>query len=99
MIIPSVELQKRIEDTIRYRFFDRLDMYDVYRWLDNFDDNELEMAVSVFERLEYYREEDLLGILASKLHDIIQEAWKAVNKGVNLHFVPLGRPGKSGYVI
>lgn len=99
MKIPSEELQKRIEDTIKYRFYDRLDLYDVYRWLDNFEDDELELAVSVFERLEYYREEDLLGILASKLHDITLDAWEVVNNGINLHFVPLGRPGKSGYVI
>ena len=53
MRIPTEDLQKRIVDTIRYRFYDRLDLYDVYRWLDNFEDAEQEMAVSVFERLEY----------------------------------------------
>ena len=67
MRIPSEDLQKRIVDTIRYRFYDRLDLYDVYRWLDNFQDDEQEMAVSVLEKLEYYREEDLLGILFRKL--------------------------------
>lgn len=44
MRIPSEELQKRIVDTIRYRFYDRLDLYDVYRWLDNFQDSEQELA-------------------------------------------------------
>ena len=52
MKIPSEDLQKRIADTINYRFYDRLDLYDVYRWLDNFQDDEQEMAVSVLEKLE-----------------------------------------------
>ena len=51
MRIPSEDLQKRIVDTIRYRFYDRLDLYDVYRWLDNFQDDEQEMAVSVLEKV------------------------------------------------
>ena len=99
MRIPSEELQKRIVDTIRYRFYDRLDLYDVYRWLDNFQDNEQELAVSVFEKLEYYREEDLLGILSKGLYRIISDCWKENKKAVNLIFMPLGRPGKSGHVI
>ena len=99
MRIPSEELQKRIVDTIRYRFYDRLDLYDVYRWLDNFQDSEQELAVSVFEKLEYYREEDLLGILSKGLYRIISDCWKENKKAVNLIFMPLGRPGKSGHVI
>lgn len=99
MRIPSEELQKRIVDTIRYRFYDRLNLYDVYRWLDNFQDDEQELAVSVFEKLEYYREEDLLGILSNGLDRIICDCWKENKKTVNLIFMPLGRPGKSGHVI
>ena len=99
MRIPSEYLQKRIEDVIRYRFYDRLDLYDVYRWLDNFSDDEQEMAVSVFEKLEYYREEDLLGILASKLKTILSDIRAEINKAVHLRFMPLGKPGKSGHAI
>ena len=99
MRIPSEELQNRIVDTIRYRFYDRLNLYDVYRWLDNFQDDEQELAVSVFEKLEYYREEDLLGILSKGLYRIISDCWKENKKAVNLMFMPLGRPGKSGHVI
>jgi len=80
MRIPSEDLQKRIIDTIRYRFYDRLDLYDVYRWLDNFQDDEQEMAVSVLEKLEYYREEDLLGILFSKLNTISEDVWREFQK-------------------
>lgn len=99
MRIPSEELQKRIVDTIRYRFYDRLDLYDVYLWLDNFTDDEQELAVSVFEKLEYYREEDLLRILSQCLYHIVKDKWEASNKSVYLRFVPLGKPGKSGHVI
>lgn len=80
MRIPSEDLQKRIVDTIRYRFYDRLDLYDVYRWLDNFQDDEQEMAVSVLEKLEYYREEDLLGMLLSKLNTIFNDLWGEIQK-------------------
>lgn len=99
MRIPSEDLQKRIVDTIRYRFYDRLDLYDVYRWLDNFEDDEQEMAVSVFEKLEYYREEDLLGILLPKLKAIIDEIYEELQKKFHINFMPLGKPGKSGHVI
>lgn len=74
---------ERIVDTIRYRFYDRLDLYDVYRWLDNFQDDEQEMAVSVLEKLEYYREEDLLGMLLSKLNTIFNDLWGEIQN----HFV------------
>lgn len=99
MRIPSEDLQKRIVDTIRYRFYDRLDLYDVYRWLDNFQDDEQEMAVSVLEKLEYYREEDLLGILLSNLNSILEDAWEKIQKPFRIWFMPLGKPGKSGHVI
>lgn len=99
MRIPSEDLQKRIVDTIKYRFYDRLDLYDVYRWLDNFQDDELEMAVSVLEKLEYYREEDLLGILSSKLNTIFKDVLREFQKPFRVLFMPLGRPGKSGHII
>ena len=99
MRIPSEDLQKRIVDTIRYRFYDRLDLYDVYRWLDNFQDDEQEMAVSVLEKLEYYREEDLLGMLLSKLNTIFNDLWGEIQKSFRVLFMPLGKPGKSGHVI
>lgn len=99
MKIPSEDLQKRIVDTIRYRFYDRLDLYDVYRWLNNFQDDEQEMAVSVLEKLEYYREEDLLGILYSKLDTIFKDVWREFQKPFRVLFMPLGKPGKSGHVV
>lgn len=99
MRIPSEDLQKRIVDAIRYRFYDRLDLYDVYRWLDNYTDDEQEMAVSVFEKLEYYREEDLLGILAYKLKAILLDMRTEIKKAFHLRFMPLGKPGKSGHAI
>ncbi len=99
MRIPSENLQKRIVDTIRFRFYDRLDLYDVYRWLDNFSDDEQELAVSVFEKLEYYREEDLLGIIESNLNSALYDAWIEKHKSLRLHFIPLGKAGKSGHAI
>lgn len=99
MKIPSEVLQKRIVDAIRFRFYDRLDLYDVYRWLDNFNDDEQELAVSVFEKLEYYREEDLLDILCKGLYHILDDYWRENGKAAHIRFMPLGRPGKSGHVI
>lgn len=99
MRIPSEDLQKRIVDTIRYRFYDRLDLYDVYRWLDNFEEDELELAVSVFEMLEYYKEGDLLDFLCKGLYHIIHDYWNENGKGALVRFLPLGRPGKSGHVM
>lgn len=96
MRIPSEDLQKRIIDTIRYRFYDRLDLYDVYRWLDNFQDDEQEMAVSVLEKLEYYREEDLLGILLSKLNTILEDLWSEIQKPFRIFLCHWANQGKAG---
>lgn len=76
-----------------------MDLYDVYRWLDNFSDDEQELAVSVFEKLEYYREEDMLSILSNGLYHIINDFWKENKKAAHLRLMPLGKPGKSGHVV
>lgn len=100
MRIPTAEQQERINDTIHNRFYDRLSLYDVYKWLDNFEDDEIELAVSVFEKLEYYRESDLLNILSNQFeNNLLPEVSKMGSMNVNIRFIPLGRPGKSGYVV
>lgn len=100
MKVPSEEIQKRIEDTISYRFYDRINLYDVYRWLDNFEDDEIELAISVFEKLEYYRENDLHNILNRQFTEsLLPDVSKNGTKNVIIRFIPLGRPGKSGYVV
>ena len=71
----------------------------MYRWLDNFQDDEQEMAVSVLEKLEYYREEDLSGMLLSKLDTIFKDLLGEIQKPFRVLFMPLGKPGKSGHVI
>ena len=41
----SKEIEKRIEDIVSNRFYNQITPYDVIRWLFNFDDEDVELAV------------------------------------------------------
>lgn len=42
----SKEIEKRIEDIVSVRFYNQITPYDVIRWLFNFDDEDVELAVN-----------------------------------------------------
>lgn len=89
-----VHLQNRLEDVIHSRFFDRIGMYELYLWLDNFRPEEYDMAISVLEHIDFYRESDFYSLL-----------WQAVESlhlnyaHSRLYFIPIGKAGKSGDII
>lgn len=47
----SKEIEKRIEDIVSVRFYNQITPYDVIRWLFNFDDEDVELAVRVSSSL------------------------------------------------
>lgn len=85
----SQEHQRRIEDCIEFRFYSSLRFSMITDWLQNFDDSEIDMAISILEHIDYYRTEDISSILMKGL-DTLLVAKK------RLHFVAVGQPGKSG---
>lgn len=85
----SQEHQRRIEDCIEFRFYSSLRFSIITDWLQNFDDSEIDMAISILEHTDYYRTEDISSILMKGLDKLL------VTKK-RLHFVAIGHPGKSG---
>lgn len=87
----SKEIEKRIEDIVSVRFYNQITPYDVIRWLFNFDDEDVELAVQLLEHVVFLRDDDVKG----RLYDQIMKLPKESRK----HIVPLGKPGKSGAAI
>lgn len=87
----SKEIEKRIEDIVSNRFYNQITPYDVIRWLFNFDDEDVELAVQLLEHVVFLRDDDVKG----RLYDQIMKSPKDKKK----HIVPLGKPGKSGAAI
>lgn len=87
----SKEIEKRIEDIVSSRFYNQITPYDVIRWLFNFDDEDVELAVLLLEHVVFLRDDDVKG----RLYDQIMKLPKESRK----HIVPLGKPGKSGAAI
>lgn len=87
----SKEIEKRIEDIVSVRFYNQITPYDVIRWLFNFDDVDVELAVQLLEHVVFLRDDDVKGRLYEQILKLPDETRK--------HIVPLGKPGKSGAAV
>lgn len=87
----SKEIEKRIEDIVSVRFYNQITPYDVIRWLFNFDDEDVELAVQLLEHVIFLRDDDVKGRLYEQISKLPKDRPK--------HIVPLGKPGKSGAAI
>lgn len=87
----SKEIEKRIEDIVSVRFYNRITPYDVIRWLFNFDDEDVELAVQLLEHVIFLRDDDVKGRLYEQILKLPKDRTK--------HIVPLGKPGKSGAAV
>lgn len=87
----SNEIEKRIEDIVSVRFYNQITPYDVIRWLFNFDDEDVELAVQLLEHVVFLRDDDIKGRLYEQVMKLPKDRKK--------HIVPLGKPGKSGAAI
>lgn len=93
MKLPDSQQQTRIENIIHSRFFDRTNLYNVYKWLENFEDGEMDDAIDIMEHITYFRESDIVDML----NKIFEEIFKVLNpKETTMYILPLGEPGKSG---
>lgn len=87
----SKDLDERIEKIVSLRFFNHITPYDVIRWLCNFDDSDVELAVQLLEHVLYLRDNDV----KKRLND----SFLSLPKNKTKHIVPLGNPGKSGVAV
>ena len=67
----SQEQQRRIEDCIEFRFYSSLRFSMITDWLRNFDDREIDMAISILEHIDYYRTEDISSIMMNGLYKLL----------------------------
>lgn len=82
-----------ISDTVQYRFYHRITERNVYEWLNNFKQAEVDLAIEILKHIDYYREDDIISILKGYLIDYVKK------NSLHLHFVPVGKAGKSGQMI
>ena len=87
----SKEIEKRIEVIVSVRFYNQITPYDVIRWLFNFDDEDVELAVQLLEHVIFLRDDDVKGRLYDQIVKLPNDRRK--------HIVPLGKSGKSGAAI
>lgn len=87
----SKEIEKRIEDIVSVRFYNQITPYDVIRWLFNFEDEDVELAVQLLEHVIFLRDDDVKGRLYEQISKLPEDKTK--------HIVPLGKPGKSGAAV
>lgn len=85
------EIEKRIEDIVSVRFYNQITPYDVIRWLFNFEDEDVELAVQLLEHVIFLRDDDVKGRLYEQISKLPKDKTK--------HIVPLGKPGKSGAAV
>ncbi len=90
----SEEQHSRLVEVSSKRFFNRIELYELYLWLDNFESDEYDMAITLLEHVDFYREKDFVSLLGSA----IEKLALGINT-VRFHFLPLGNPGKSGDVV
>lgn len=91
MLTLSKDIEKRIEDIVSVRFYNQITPYDVIRWLFNFEDEDVELAVLLLEHVIFLRDDDVKGRLYEQILKLPKDRTK--------HIVPLGKPGKSGAAI
>lgn len=89
----SASYKDIISGVVRHRFYNRITERNVYDWLRNFEQEEVEYAIEVLKHIEYYREDDIINILTEVLNPYINQTEK------HLHFVPIGKAGKSGQMV
>ena len=78
---------------VQYRFYNRITGRNVYDWLRNFKLDEVDLAIEILKHIDYYREDDIINILTEMLEHYVNLP------NQQLHFVPVGKPGKSGQMV
>lgn len=89
---------RQVEFASKYQFKGHISVSTIYRWLGNFKEEELPAALKMLEHIEYFSSTDLSTILKSHLERFISPE-NTFSAPTCIHFIPLGKPGKSGFVI
>lgn len=91
MQLLSKDLECRIDDIVRNRFYNQVTPYDVIRWLFNFEEPDVDLAIQLLEHVLFLRDDDV----KKRLYD----QFRKIPSQCKIHIVPLGKPGKSGMAV
>lgn len=84
------EQKDTIEELATYRFNHRISIRNIYDWLQNFKESEIDDALTILSHVDYYTEDDIINSLRCSITPYVKK---------NLHFVPVGEAGKSGHAM
>ncbi len=79
------KLKKRIEDIVSVRFYNQITPYDVIRWLFNFDDEDVELAVQLLEHVVFLRDDDVKGRLYDQIVKLPNDRRKHIRMSFGIH--------------
>jgi hypothetical protein len=90
MIIPN-HIQSRINTIISGRLENSVSLLEVVNWLENFDESEIDQALDILEKLEYFSVARSVSIYNDNLRRIFSNFTEK-----NVIFLAIGEFGKSG---
>lgn len=90
-MLISENQKLRIEGAIKRNLLNSISTYEVINWLNNFQENELDLALEVLENIEYYTTAKTLKIFNEKLKDIFSNYSQK-----HVIFLAIGDFAKSG---
>jgi hypothetical protein len=67
----------------------------IIRWLENFDEDEVDLAIDLLSVYEYIPFNELM----FRLNDLLNELYKNIPKGEKIIIFPYGKVGKSGTLV
>ncbi|MGO4822206.1 MULTISPECIES: phosphoribosyltransferase-like protein [unclassified Flavobacterium] len=67
----------------------------IIRWLENFDEDEVDLAIDLLSVYEYIPFNELM----FRLNDLLYELYKSIPKGDKIIIFPYGKVGKSGTLV
>ncbi len=90
-MIINEDQKNRIEDFISYKLENSTTITEVRNWLENFDEEDYDKALAVFENIEYFSTYKAVKNYNEKIKIILDKY-----KTKNIVFIPIGAAGKSG---
>lgn len=91
IVEEDILLEVRIK-LICTRLKDVITQFQVMRWLKNFNDNEIEMALSILEVVTYFDDNDMF----EGYKNLFIELYKEIGNEKEVFIIPIGDDGKSG---
>lgn len=81
-------------ESICFKFSHAVTVYDVFRWLRNFEESEWNMALNILDKVVYYSSDRIDETLEYHIRKMIEK-----HIGKHIYILPSGNIGKSGHAM